>query len=141
MKRDSEQLIPIAAAVVAAIILIATLLWFGGSAAIRKARLVSATADLVAVRTGLTSYHREFGRFPTGTSTNILDELMGKNPRGMVFLTLSGSSGPPYIDSWGEPYILIPASGLGGPEFYSKGPDRTDDSCGPSSDDIRSGKP
>ncbi len=141
MNRDSKKPILIAAALVAAIISIAIFLWFGGTYAISKARVFSATSALVAVRNSLTGYHLEFGRFPDGTSSNILDELIGKNTKGIVFLYLSGSSSPLFIDPWGEPYIFIPASGLGGPEFYSKGPDRIDDSCRPSSDDIRSGKP
>jgi type II secretory pathway pseudopilin PulG len=108
---------------------------------IRKAKVATAQANLVAIQTSLSVYRREYGRFPTGSSSSILSDLMGANPRRIRFLVLPSGSSPPFFDPWGEPYILIPASSSGGPEFYSKGPDRHDDSGSLLSDDLRSGKP
>jgi type II secretory pathway pseudopilin PulG len=141
IKIVNKKPILVVAAVGVVFILITLLLWFGDSTAIRKAKVAKAQANLVAIQTSLSVYHREFGRFPTGSSSSILSDLMGANPRGIRFLVLSGSGSPPFLDPWGEAYILIPASSSGGPEFYSKGPDRIDDSCSPLSDDMRSGKP
>lgn len=140
MKRDTDSPGLVVAAVVVLVLAFLALGWLAGHNAIRKAKLTKVTAELRDIRTSLGSFHRDFGHYPTGTATDIIGALMGKNPTGRRFLVLS-SSGPPYQDPWREAFILIPAAGIRGPEFYSKGPDRIDDKCGSSSDDVRSGPP
>ena len=141
MKPESEKKLQAAAVVGAALIVLVLLLPSGWMHLNRKILVALVTTELRDIRTSLGDFHREFGRYPTGTASRILEGLMGKNPKGRKFLVLHSGSTPPFYDAWGEPYIVIPASGSRGPEFYSKGPDTIDDKCRPGSDDIRSGVP
>jgi hypothetical protein len=141
VKPDTEKTLQAVAAVGVALIVVILLLLLGSSFVNRRAALRMATTELRDIRAGLGSFHREFGIYPTGTASGILEALMGKNTKERRFLILSSSSTPPFYDPWGEPYIVIPASGSRGPEFYSKGPDTIDDRCRSGSDDIRSGVP
>lgn len=139
MKRDTEIVGLITAAAVV-VIGCGGFLWIGGCTSIHRVKLTTVTAELGDIRASLGKFYGDFGHYPTGTATDIIEALMGKNPSGLRYLVLS-SSGSPFQDPWREAYILIPASGSRGPEFYSKGPDMNDDRCVPSSDDIRSGPP
>jgi hypothetical protein len=87
------------------------------------------------------NYIQHYKRYPSGPADEVIEELRGRNPDGVVFLELSSLMDGQLIDSWGEPYCLLRPKDLSKPVFYSKGPDRTDDMLSPDSDDLGNAQP
>jgi len=55
-------------------------------------------------------YQAEYGKYPSGNSSEILKALLGNNPKMKLFLVVparSTNSTGQFIDPWGTPYEII----------------------------------
>jgi hypothetical protein len=101
-----------------------------------KNNRIIAYLDIRSIRLALFNYYEDFNHFPTGSADAILESLKGKNPKKKNFFISRGNSEVGSIDPWGERYLLLPTAEDELPEFYSTGPNKIDEKCLPTSDDI-----
>ena len=99
--------------------------------ALSKADISKTLMDLEAVDSAITTYHLEYGVYPSGTASDILDSLEGQNPQAIRFIQW-----PDREDAWGNVYLLKPRTASSRPVFYSSGQDMVDDKCAAGSDDV-----
>ena len=55
-------------------------------------------------------YEAEYDRYPSGSSSEMLQALWGKNPKKKVFLSIperSTNETGEFVDPWGTPYRII----------------------------------
>ena len=67
-------------------------------------------AEMNAFLLAMQSYQSAFGCFPSGNTSNVVQSLVGKNPRSLQFLNLtarSTDSNGQFVDPWGTPYQII----------------------------------
>ncbi len=78
-------------------------------------------------RVVIKNYGSTFGENPVGTNPEITEALMGKNPKGITFITpesgLRVNENGEMVDAWGTPFFFHQLSGQE-MEIRSAGPDR-----------------
>ena len=102
--------------------------------AIRKslgeAQVIRTEAQLSAINTAIDNFHNEYGVYPSGSSEDIFDTLMGKNDAGIRFYDGERE------DSWRVKFRIFSTEADSRPRLYSSGADKVDDRCASGSDDI-----
>jgi polysaccharide export outer membrane protein len=99
---------------------------------VKRARM-----DVSQVSAAMTNYQKDFGVLPTGTSAQILDDLMNGDGRTKpIFFVVRAKQmrGGELLDPWGHPYRI--GSGVRGPWAYSFGPNGIDEGGTFGSDDV-----
>jgi len=78
-------------------------------------------------RVVIKNYGSAFGGNPVGTNPEITEALMGKNPKGITFITpesgLRVNENGEMVDAWGTPFFFHQISGQE-MEIHSAGADR-----------------
>jgi hypothetical protein len=78
-------------------------------------------------RVVMKNYDSAFGENPVGTNPEITEALLGKNPKGINFITpesgLRVNEQGEMVDAWGTPFFFHQLSGQE-MEIHSAGPDR-----------------
>ena len=64
--------------------------------------------DISALILSLKNYEQEYGFFPGGDSSNVVQVLAGDNPKKIMFLNYRKSSEHPHemVDPWQTPYQI-----------------------------------
>jgi hypothetical protein len=127
-----------------AVLLIAAVAWHQYDAWIekelRKLKETEARSESKCIGQAIDVYRVVCGEYPMGSNKQILDSLTGNNPKRVGFI-LFGDKGRNRTDPWGEEYQVLPRPAGERPQFFSKGPNRINESDNPSADDIHFWQP
>ena len=127
------------AAVVFAVAAIFMLLYPHVSCGPLPAKVVQSKNDAVQISMGLRDYKSEFGVYPSGNQSQIIEALRGKNPKGIVFIEPSErqiNQNGEFIDSWGYPFQID--FSFEKPHVWSLGKNHTNEKGKVGSDDLSS---
>lgn len=103
------------------------------------AKVVQAKNDAFQISIGLTAYKSEFGTYPSGNQSQIIEALRGKNEKGIVFIEPAErqiNQKGEFVDSWGYPFQIDLS--FDKPHVWSLGKNHTNEKGKSDSDDLSS---